>query len=114
MKSLTFIVSIILIVVNILAGIILKDYQIENIIISTSVLVVNAILLWIVTQSKMKDAFKVSCHILFSSLCLIEFILALVAPSKWENNSCLIGIICCLAIQVILYFAALKTSQHNK
>lgn len=45
MKLLTLIVSIILIVINILAGLILKDYHTENVIMSTSVLVVNALLL---------------------------------------------------------------------
>ncbi len=113
MKLLTLIVSIILIVINILAGLILKDYHIENVIMSTSVLMVNALLLWWVAQSNMKDAFKVSYHIIFPVLGLIEFILAIVAPSQWENNFYFIGIILCLAFQVIMVFAAITTTQHN-
>ena len=114
MKSLTLIVSIVLIVVNILAGVILKDYHTENVIMSTCVLVANAALLWIVAKCNMKDAFKVSYHILFSFLCLVEFILSLVAPNRWENNYYLIGIICCFAFQIILFIVALLFSQHNK
>ena len=113
MKSLTFIVSLILIAVNILAGVILKDYHLENVVMSSCALLGNAMLLWAVAQSSMKDGFKVSFHILFPFLCIIQFILALMAPSRWENNYYLIGIIACLAFEVILVFAALKTSQHN-
>lgn len=113
MKSLSLIVSLILIVVNILAGLILKDYHTENVVMSSCVIAVNALLLWWVAQSNMKDAFKISYHILFPILCLIEFILAVVAPSQWENNFYFIGIIACFAFQAILVFAAIKTTQHN-
>lgn len=114
MKSVSLIVSIILIAVNILAGLILESYHQENVIMSTCVLAINALLLWVIAHSNMKDAFKVSYHILFPLLCLVEFILAIVAPSQWQNNYYLIGIICCLAFQIILFFVALKSSQHNQ
>lgn len=113
MKSLTLIVSLILIVVNILAGLILKDYHIENVVMTSIVLIVNTLLLWWVARSDMKDGFKISYHILFPILGFIEFILAIVAPSRWENNYFLIGIILCLAFQAIMVFAAIKTTQHN-
>lgn len=113
MKSLTFIVSLILIAVNIVAGLILKDYHTENVVMSSCVLAVNTLLMWWVAQSPMKDAFKVSFHILFPILGLIEFILAVIAPSQWENNYYFIGITLCLAFQVIMVFTALKTTQHN-
>lgn len=113
MKYLSLIVSLILIVVNVLAGLVLKDYHTENVVMSSSVLAVNALLLLWVAQSKMRDAFKVSFHILFLFFIIIEFILALLAPNTWENNFYLIGIILCLAIQTILVFAAITTTQHN-
>lgn len=113
MKSLTPIICLILIVVNILAGIILKDYHVENVVMSSCALLVNALLLWLVAKSNMRNGFKVSLHILFPVICIIEFILALLAPSKWENNFYLVGIILCLAFQAIVVFAAIKTSQHN-
>ena len=114
MKSVSLIVSIILIVLNILAGLMLEAYHQENVIMSTCVLAINALLLWVIAHCDMKDAFKVSYHILFPLFCLVELILAIVAPSQWQNNYYLIGIICCLAVQVVLFFTALKTSRHNK
>lgn len=114
MRSLSFIVSILLIIVNVLAGLIITTYFLENVIMSSCVLFINAMLLWIVGNSNMKDAFKVSFYILFSLLCLIEFILAVLAPAKWVNNLYLVAIIVCFAIQAILVFAAIKTTQHNQ
>lgn len=113
MKVLTIIVFVILLLANVLAGIIIKEYLTENIIMSSCILILNAILLWLVANSKMRDAFKVSYHILFPFICIIEFILAIIAPNKWEDNFFVIGIVCCVAFQFILLFTAIKTTQHN-
>jgi hypothetical protein len=113
MKNLSIIISAILILVNVLAGIILKDYMKENIIMSSCVILLNAILLLIVANSKMKDAFKVSYHLLFPVFCIIEFILAIIAPNTWENNYYLVSIIGFIAFQAILLFAAIIVTQHN-
>ena len=113
MKVLTIIVFAVLLLVNLLAGVIIKEYLTENIIMSSCILLLNAILLWLVANSKMRDAFKVSYHILFPFICIIEIILAIIAPNKWEDNFFVIGIVCCVAFQFILLFAAIKTTQHN-
>lgn len=113
MKILIITVFAVLLLVNVLAGVIIKDYLIENIIVSSCILFLNAILLWLVTNSKMRYAFKVSYHILFPLICLIEFIMAIIAPNKWEDNYFIVGIIICIAFQFILLFAAIKTTQHT-
>ena len=113
MKSLSFIISLILILVNILAGVILKDYHQENVILSSCVILINALLLWLVASCNIKDGFKVSYHVLFPIIGLIEFILAIVAPSKWDNNFYIVGIIAFIAFQTILLLAAIKSTQHN-
>jgi len=114
MRSLSIIVSILLIIVNVLVGLIVTAYLLENVVMSSFVLVANALLLWVVGNSNMKDAFKVSFYIIFPFLCLLEFILAVLAPAKLENNLHLVGIIACVALQAILIFAAIKTTQHNQ
>lgn len=113
MRILAVIISIVLVFVNILAGIILKDYQTINVVMTSCVLIMNSFLLWFVGNSDMKDAFKVSLYTLFPLFCIIEFILALLTPKNWENNYYIVGMICCMAIQIILLFAAIKTTQHN-
>ncbi len=107
MKTLTIYISLILIVVNVLAGLILKDYQKENVIASSCVLLVNAFLLLATAEQQMKDAFKISFFILFPFFCLIEFILAVLSPCTFENNLYAIGIICCFAFQMILFFTGI-------
>ena len=107
MKQLTICISLILIVVNVLAGLILKDFHKENVIASSCVLLVNAALLLGVAQLKIKDAFKVSFFVLFPLFCLIEYILAVLSPNTFENNFYALGIFCCFAFQLILLFTSI-------
>lgn len=97
----------ILIVANILAGFILKDFHKENVVASSCVLLVNTSLLLVVAKIQMKDAFKISFFILFPLFCLTEYILAVLSPDTFENNLYTIGIIICFAFQLILLFTGL-------
>lgn len=107
MKTLTISISSIIIVVTILAGLILKDFHKENVIASACVIMVNAALLLAVAEFQMKDSFKVSFFILFPFFCLIEYILAILSPCTFDNNYYVIGIICCFAFQLILFFTGI-------
>lgn len=107
MKKLTICISLILIVANILAGQILKDFHKENVVASSCVLLVNAFLMLVVANIQMKDAFKISFFILFPLFCLTEYILAVLSPDTLENNIYAIGIIICFVSQLILLFTGL-------
>ena len=107
MKTLTICISLILIVVNILAGLILKDFHKENVVASSCVLLVNALLLLAIAKFQIKDAFKISFFILLPFFCLIEYILAVLSPSTFDDNLYAIGIICCFAFQMILFFTGI-------
>lgn len=107
MKTLTICISLILIVANILAGLILKDFHKENVVASSCVLLVNAFLMLVVANIQMKDAFKISFFILFPLFCLAEYILAVLSPDTLENNLYAIGIIICFVSQLILLFTGL-------
>lgn len=108
MKTLTVCIGLILIVVNVLVGLIMKDFQTENVIASSCVLLVNAALLYALTDLKMKDGFKVSFFVLFPLFCLIEYVLAVLSPIRFHDNMYFVGIICCFAIQFILLFTGLS------
>lgn len=114
MRVLIIIISFILILFNVLAGIILKDYLLRNIVASSCVLLINALLLLLVTNSEMKDAFKISYSLLFPFFGMIEFILAILAPNTWKDNIYYVCIIGFIALQSILYFAATKTTKYNQ
>ena len=114
MRVLIIIISFILILFNVLAGIILNDYLLGNIVASSCVLLINGVLLLFVTNSEMKDAFKISFSLLFPFFGIIEFILAILAPNTWKDNIYYVCIISLLALQFILFFAATKTTKHNQ
>lgn len=113
MRTLSIIIGLILLIVNALAGILISDYKLENILMSSCVLLINTLLLWVSGNSDMREAFKISFHILTPIFCIIEFVLAIMSPSTWENNFYFIGIIVILAFQAILLITAIKTTQHN-
>ena len=114
MRVLIIIISFILILFNVLAGIILKDYLLRNIVVSSCVLLINALLLLLVTNSDMKDAFKISFSLLFPFFGIIEFILAILAPDTWKDNIYYVCIIGFIALQFILFFSATKTTKYNQ
>lgn len=115
MRILIIIISSILILFNVLAGIILKEYLLENYIIASScVILINAILLLLVSNSEMKDAFKVSYSLLFPFLGLVEFILAVLAPNTWEDNIYFVFIMGIIVLQLIMFFAANKITKYNQ
>lgn len=107
MRTIIIPISLILIVANVLAGLILKDFHKENVVASSCVLLVNAILLLVIDNLKMKDAFKISFFILFPFFCLIEYILAVLSPNTIDNNLYAIGIMGCFVFQLILLFTGL-------
>lgn len=114
MRILIIIISSILILFNVLAGIIFKEYLLENYIASSCVILINAILLLLVSNSEMKDAFKVSYSLLFPFLGLVEFILAVLAPNTWEDNIYFVFIMGIIVLQLIMFFAANKITKYNQ
>ena len=114
MRVLIIIISFILILFNVLAGIIIKDYLLGNIVASSCVILINAILLLLLSNSGMKDAFKISYSLLFPFFGIIEFILAILSPNTWKDNIYYVIILGFIALQFILLFAATKTTKHNQ
>ncbi len=107
-------ISFMLILFNVLAGLILKKYLLENNIASSCVILINAILLLLVSNSEMKDAFKVSYSLIFPFLGIVEFILAILAPNTLEDNSYFVCIIGIIVLQLIMFFAANKITKYNQ
>lgn len=114
MRILIIIISFILILFNVIAGIILKEYLLENNIASSCVILINAILLLLVHNSEMKDAFKVSYSLFFPFLGVVEFVLAILAPNTWEDNIYFVCIMGIIVLQLVMFFAANKITKYNQ
>jgi len=114
MRILIIIISFILILFNVIVGIILKEYLLENNIVSSCVILVNALLILLVYNSEMKNAFKVSYSLLFPFLGIVEFVLAILAPNTWDNNIYFVFIIGIIVLQLIMFFAANRITKYNQ
>lgn len=113
MKRLIILTTIILLVVNGLLGLILTAYQSTNVYMNSAVILLSGIVLWVVSSTRLKDAFKISLTSLFAFVGGVEYILGFFAPIKWSNNWFAILVIAILAIEIILVLLANFITNKN-
>ena len=112
MKKLIILTTIILLVVNGLLGLILTAYQSTNVYLNSAVILLGGIVLWVVSSTHLKDAFKISLTSLFAIVGGIEYFLGFFAPTEWSNNWFAILVITVFAIEII--FVLLTNFVTNK
>jgi len=114
MKRLIILTTIILLVVNGLLGLILTAYQSTNVYLNSAVILLSGIVLWVVSTTHMKDAFKFSLTSLFAIVGGIEYILGFFAPAEWSNNWFAILVIAILAIEIFIVLVTNLVTNKNK
>ncbi len=114
MKRLIILTTIILLVVNGLLGLILNAYYSANVCLNTVVILLSGIVLWTITSTQLKDAFKVSLTSLFAIVGIIEYIWGFFAPAEWSNNWFAILVIAVLAIEIIIVLLINYVTINNK
>ena len=111
MKNLYLIIGLIALVLNTIIGLIFSGYSTFNFISSDVVIVINTMLLFILSSSKISDGFKVSFSFIFPLLGFVSFILACIMDKKLNDNIQLTGV---LIISTIQIFLLILTSFFNK
>ena len=114
MKKLIILTTIILFVVNALIGLLIAAYQPTNVYLNSAVILLGGIILWIISSTHLKDAFKISLTSLFTIVGLIEYILGFFAPNEWSNNWFVILVMVILAIEVIVVLMTNYVTNKNK
>jgi hypothetical protein len=114
MKRLIILTTIILLVVNGLLGLILTAYQSTNVYLNSAVILFSGIILWVVSSTHLKDAFKISLTSLFAIVGGIEYILGFFAPNEWSNNWFAILVIAVLTIEIIFVLLTNFVTNKNK
>lgn len=98
-------------ILNLLIGLIVSAIGGFNIAISTIIIVLtSAILLW-VSNSTMKDGYKVSLSFIIPTIGLIQYLCALFMPNRVADNLCLIAILLLLAFEAIMIIGAKSISS---
>lgn len=114
MKRIIILSVVVLLAVNLLAGVLLSAYVKFNVAVSSMVVVVTGILLCLTDSIGLKDAFKVALLLLFSGAGLFAFILSLIIPDRWTDNGWLMFIIGLTAAETILLIIVHAVSKKIK
>lgn len=102
---------LIALLVNVLAGLIFIGYEWENVGFSSIVLICNFLMILMLQTMKLKDAFKISLSFLFPFLGIIEFVLAVMAPTEFADNLYLMSIIGLIALQIVVFLSVNVVSE---
>lgn len=111
MNKITLTVGAFILVVNVLLGLILSSYSYFNIGLNCAIIAVNVLLLYLVSVMRLKDAFRVSLSLLFSSIATIEFIGGFFAPAQFEDNGFLVFLLLALLFEGILLVVCKMVSK---
>jgi len=101
-KNIVLITGFILLIANLLIGSILSVYPAFNMLLNSGVIIANTVLLYLLSIITLKDGFRISLSFLFSFFGLVEFILGLIAPQRYEDNGYLLAVILIVAFEAIM------------
>lgn len=100
----SFIIFILLLVINILAGLVFREYEYYKVAFSSFVIICNFFFIMVLQKIVIKDAFKIALSFFLPFIALIELILAVMTPYKLENNYYLMGVVSLLFLQFFVFF----------
>lgn len=112
MKKSIIYISIVLVILNTIIGLIIKDYESFKIVFADASIVLSSILIYLLFNLKTADGFKIGFSIFFIFSGLVRFICSIISPNEINNNIPLLIFIMCLAIEVIFYFVS-KNLNNN-
>lgn len=99
-------IAIVLVIANILLSTIISAYPTFNVIVTSVVIIVNAILIILLKKINLKDAFKYSLTVLLGVIGMAELLLGAFAQQQYQNNWFLIVLILAGIFEIILLLAA--------
>ncbi len=106
MKQSIILIGSILVIVNLLLGLIISAYGCVNLVASTVILVLTAVVLLLINgRMSLKDGYVVSLNILIPIIGLIQYLIAIFMPSRFSDNWGLITLLVITAIEAILLVA---------
>lgn len=111
MKNIEIYIGSLILLLNIVIGVIVSSFSLQNIILTSFVIVVTTFLMHILNKLKIKDGFKYSYIILFPLFSLIQYTLCLLAPSSIKDNW---NIIICTIIFIFEFILILISKALSK
>ena len=113
MKILSPIFYILLLIINIVAGLILSGYPIVNMAITIVVLFVAVLLAVRVNRARLLSAFRLSLSFSLPSFTLIEFVIGCLAPSQFQDNWAIIVNLCLICLEWLMIYIVVERSDKS-
>lgn len=114
MKKVIILSCMVLLIANLLFGAILSFYGEFNVAISSVVIVVTGLLIYLTDIIRLKNGYKISLMLIFAVGGLLEFVLSLIAPNRLTDNWWLILVIGLMAAEAILLIITNTVSNKIK
>lgn len=111
MRRTTLTIAGILLVLNVVTGIILSNYQWQNVLLSSLAIILTAVLICLSATMPLKGGFKVSLPFIFMIIGVIEFVLGVVSKHVLLNNWAAIVALVLLVFEVIVITLAWTVSK---
>lgn len=102
---------IILLVINIVAGLILSCYPQFNMILNCVVLCAALGFAYWTNKKEILPAYKFSLAFIVPTITLVELIIGIFSPSQLQDNWGIIAILCCFAFQFLLTYSVIRISS---
>ena len=106
MKNSILITGIILVLINTLLGLIIKDYATHKMLLADFSITLSTGLLYLMYKMKTADGFKIGYTLLFSFTGFIRFISAVLSSSEFKNNYAILVFFIVLCIECVLIFVS--------
>ena len=103
----------VLLAVNLLAGLLLSGFKPFNIVFTSIVIALTGGLIYILRILPMKDAFIISLSFLFMFVGLVEYILGILSPSRFQDNGFVLGTVILFALEGIIITICSITSNKQ-
>ena len=100
MKRLVIVITALLLVINILAGLVFPGFRLFNVILTSIIILITGGLVFLLYNVGLKDAFSISLSFLFLILGGAEYVLGLLSPSSFRGNTILFVTILLIVAEV--------------
>ena len=106
MKTITIILGLFALAVNIMIGVIVPAYPQFNMWLNTAIIGVHALLILSTLIVNLRDAFRISLGYLFSTLCVSMLVWGFFSIPQFENNISLIVMFAITLSEVLMLVGA--------
>ena len=102
MKSIVLYIGLLCLVINAICGLVLSSYSLFNCLLTSAIIIINMVLMYLVSVLTLKDAYRISVNVLFPLLFIAEIVCGIFSPEQWKDNWFIIFMAVAILIEGII------------